>query len=66
MLRGYPFRLPRFTKEQIEFLERLLGRKAEPVPSRLFHIGEVRVEPMKLPTSLVFYQDYKYGDDDGS
>jgi len=27
-----------------------------------FDIGEVKVEPMKMPSAGVFYLDYKYGD----
>jgi hypothetical protein len=27
----------------------------------LFDIGEVKVMPMKIPSGLIFYQDYTYG-----
>jgi len=27
----------------------------------LFHIGDVKIQPMKQPSSLVFYSNYQYG-----
>ncbi len=38
--------------------------KPPPSTEGLLHIGDVLVQPMQAPSGLVFYQDYKYGDDD--
>lgn len=47
---------------------KLTGAIGTEVPRELMKMGEVEVQPMKVPSGSIFYQEFEYGilDDDKS